>query len=244
MEKVYFGNKVGTTKNSPIILSDENQLVDSILGCLIKHPISKSYFSRPEMDAYLEKAKSQTDDLDIHLFMHFNNAVQMAHFNHQSTPVFLKEIIVQAKQTSSLLNLPNNRNGAKRVLRLLANALYKFRVLVGEEQKEEGISKFSPSEEERKQLESFSDLVENYEQLQNPLFEVSPLELFEYLTEPTESCSKDKLGMMVSLRAVIQKLFKEKQDFEFTFNLTMSIYLGLPIYFLNQTKMVELSDYL
>ena len=86
------------------------------------------------MDGHLDKAVANEQDLDMKLFVEFNNAVQLAHFNHQTSPAFLKKIIKQAQDTSALVDLPNTRFGAKRVLRLLANALYKFRVLVGEEE--------------------------------------------------------------------------------------------------------------
>lgn len=100
------------------------------------------------MDALLKKSQEKSDDLNLHLFTVFNNCVQMTHFNHQSTPVFIRDIIKQIKKTGSLINLPNNRTGSKKMMRILANSLYNFRVLASEEEEVKGPSLFVPSDKD------------------------------------------------------------------------------------------------
>jgi len=45
MNKVFLGNKVGQVKDCPIMLSDEHQMIDSIIAAIIKSPVVRSYFS-------------------------------------------------------------------------------------------------------------------------------------------------------------------------------------------------------
>ena len=130
------------------MLSDEHQMIDSILATIIRSPTIRDYFSHLEMDAKLTQASQKEDDQDMHLLMEFNNKVQLLHFNHESTPVFVKEVVRHALKIASIRQISNSRIYTKKILGLLANSLYKFRVLVGEEKKGVGASKYVPSETE------------------------------------------------------------------------------------------------
>lgn len=99
----------------------------------------------------------------MRLLMEFNNKVQLLHFNHEVAPVFVKEIVQPALKIASIRQISNQRTYTKKILRLLANALYKFRVLVGDEKKVIGASKYVPSETDSAQLEAVEKLGEIYD---------------------------------------------------------------------------------
>ena len=231
MNKVFLGNKVGQVKDSPIVLSDEHQMIDSILAVIIKAPALRNYFSQLEMDAKLTQASQREDDQDMHLLMEFNNKVQMLHFNHETAPVFVKEIVKPALKIASIRQISNSRNYTKKILRLLANSLYKFRVLVGDEKKVEGASKYVPSEADSAQLEAVEKLGEVYDRISAHFGSFGPQELYEFL-ESGDKNSKEGQKIVVILRFLLGLLFKEKEGFTFTFNVAMQIYMGLPFYYL------------
>ena len=243
MNKVFLGNKVGQVKDCPIMLSDEHQMIDSIIAAIIKSPVVRSYFSQVEMDSKLTQASLKEDDQDMHLLMEFNNKVQMLHFSHDSSPVFIKDIVNLALKIASIRQITNSRNYTKKILRLLANSLYKFRVLVGDEQKIVGGNKYVPSETEASQIDAVDKLGELYDCMTSHFERFGPQDLYEFLVNDKNN-SKEGSKILEILRFTLSLLFKEKEGFTFTFNLTMQIYMGLPFFYLIDEKLDRLFDFL
>jgi len=222
----------GTTKKANIVLSENYQIPDSLIGVLINSPEFAEFFKMHKTNDDLKTVKDSSKDHNNLFNIFLNNAVQDAQLSDDAKRIYLKDMTHQIELMSSIYEFENNAEFFKLCLKFVSHGLHLMRVTAGIEEAQEDSSPeedLAITEEEEKNFEVFSSVIEAYQEAQNLLREVEPSQLVDYMSK-TFGRYDSFYTVLEFIRFILRCIYEFTGDFTVDLNMALNIYLGLPIF--------------
>ena len=233
LEVVFYGDKIqGKEKQGTLVLSENLQIPDSLLGVLVNSPAFKAYFKSEDVRAKLNQALSQTKNLNILFPIHLNNAVQNIQLCDEVKRIYLKKLTKQIEQMSSVYEFENSEKYLKLALKFVSHGLHLLRVLVGDEDVEKDQlpeEQLEITADDETQFEVFNKVIELYDEAQGFLQEISPNDILQFMQA---RCGRYDSYYTVQefISFLLRCFYNMGNNLQLSLNMMLNVYLGLPVY--------------
>ena len=247
----------GKLKQGSLILSNNLPVPDSLVSLALLSPQFKEYFeNKSTYQALLKLAENNNVSQLMNLPIQINNGVQKAQLSDEEERIFLKDITSNIEKLSTITTFENTFKNMGITLKFLSQALNAFRLwskenVEGEEQDGEDASdeeaeglnfnnnRLEVTDEDEKRFEMFESVVDKFSEAQEVIEDLKIDNVCDFLRS---KCSKYDCFYTVQefIKYLIRNLYHLPVDFDYDYNKVMNIFIGLPIYNLNQKLRTDL----